>query len=611
MYFDLGKSLQTDGQFRHRYLELVEQYEQSERTGQPERSKQVFIDLCKLCHYNFGFLVPYYFPRYPDSKPLNLSARPFSYALFDFGVGTYTTIRASRQTGKSTSLGAEMIISSDILPKLRTLYIVPHAEHLKTFANRMREMERANRFYRPSPHFRQNLTYKEYPNGSIIEMARVLTDAGAIRGKTTDRLKYDEAQHFDPTLEPEIDQTIKVSKIKSRHYAGTSLTTDTFLEANWLESSQGTWVYPCGCGKTINFGIHSKDETILDIIKPQGPTCPKCSRLIQVSRGFYEHANLAALDNGRPGFHVPQLIIPDMVNDTIQWRDIYDAFMRYDLKKFLQEVLGIPTEEAERELTEQHLRDICVLTETPAQLQQMARKGFYKWVISGMDWGGSDYQPEHKTKLSYTVHAIIGVRHDFTFDIIHMRQYSGMAYDDIIGNIIHDHLQCGGNAIASDFGGGTLYNYKLRESSKVNPARHVVFGYTGPMSAPIATPAGPHMVNQFSLNKTESISSLYELIKTRRLRCYSWEHSARMLLQFLNLMRVPTENAQGAGGFKYRRHGSKADDALHAVNFATTFARILIEEPLIQDRGLRNYLQAFKMAAVGAGRGGKLVLVSG
>ena len=192
-----------------------------------------------------------------------------------------------------------------------------------------------------------------------------------------------------------------------------------------------------------------------------------------------------------------------------------------------------------------------------------------------------------------------------------MRQYSGMAYDPIIGNIIHDHVSYGGNAIASDFGGGTLYNYKLRESAQLNPARHVVFGYTGPNSAPIATPAGPHMLNQFSLNKTESISALYDIIKTLRIRCYNWEQSSRLLLQFLNLLRVPSENANGAGMFKYRRHGSKPDDTLHAVNFAVTFARMLIEEPLIQDRGLRAYLQTFRAGGGGGGRPGKIHLVSG
>ena len=609
-YFDLGYSLQTDGAFRHKYLTMVQNYEKEEAAGRTERANQLFQDLCALCHYNFGFLVPYYFPRYPENKPLSLAARPFSWALFDFGVGTCTTIRASRQTGKSTTIGAEMLISSNILPNLSTLYIVPHSDHLKTFATRLKELERANRFYTPTPNLRQNLTLKEYPNGSKIEMVRVLTDAGPIRGRTVSRTIYDEAQSFDPNLEPEIDQTMKASTIKAKKIAGTSLTTDTFLEAYWAESSQATWHYKCGCGKEIDFGKHQKDDTILDTITPRGVACPKCSRLIRVEQGHYVHAYPAALEMGRTGYHVPQLIIPDLIYDPMQWMDIYNTYQRYDLKNFLQEVLGIPTEEAERELTEQHMRDICILTESQEQLRQSALRGFYKWVISGMDWGGSDYQPEHGTKLSYTVHGIIGVRHDNKFDILHMRQYSGMAYDDIIGNIIHDHVSYGASAIASDFGGGTLYNYKLRESSKINPTRHVVFNYTGPNSAPIATPAGPHMLNQFSLNKTESISSLYDIIKTQRVRCYGWEQSSRMLLQFLNLLRVPTENSNGAGLFKYRRHGAKADDALHAINFAVTFARMLIEEPLVQDRGLCSYLQTFRMGGTGH-RPGKIHLVSG
>jgi len=41
---------------------------------------------------------------------------------------------------------------------------------------------------------------------------------------------------------------------------------------------------------------------------------------------------------------------------------------------------------------------------------------------------------------------------------------------------------------------------------KILPEQHVVFGYVGPTSALISEPKGDHMFNQWSLNKTESIS---------------------------------------------------------------------------------------------------------
>jgi hypothetical protein len=50
----------------------------------------------------------------------------------------------------------------------------------------------------------------------------------------------------------------------------------------------------------------------------------------------------------------------------------------------------------------------------------------YRYVVSGMDWGGSDYNPAIKTKLSYTVHAILGVRTDGIMEGLHFKRYSGL-----------------------------------------------------------------------------------------------------------------------------------------------------------------------------------------
>jgi hypothetical protein len=42
-------------------------------------------------------------------------------------------------------------------------------------------------------------------------------------------------------------------------------------------------------------------------------------------------------------------------------------------------------------------------------------------------------------------------------DILHIRRYSGMYYDDIVGDIIRNHNAYGSRAIASDFGVGAYY----------------------------------------------------------------------------------------------------------------------------------------------------------
>jgi hypothetical protein len=611
IYLDIHEELQTCSPFARSLEDKIQRIESLEHAVgkyphmQADLGKAI-IDILRTCDYNAGLLVPFYFPKYPKEKPLSLFDRPYSFAIFNFQIGGFTVIRASRQIGKSTTIGAREKILCDIIPGFRSLYIAPHQENVDTYANRLREMERAFRFPTSHPHYRQNLCYKEFTNGSVMELIRILSNANDARGKTADSLVFDEYQHFDDSLMPEVVQTQKASDMPSTIFAGTSLTVDTALEARWLQSSQGTWHLRCGCGNEIDCG---NAESIIPCIQPEGLTCAECSRIMDVTRGHFVHQYPELLKAGWIGLHVPQIIIPEYANNLRKWSEIYEAFTNFELKKFLEEILGIATEEGAREVTVENLQAMCCLPDSMQVLQDRASKHHYKWVVSGCDWGGSDYIPTFQQKISTTVHVMLGVREDGDIDIIHFRRYTGMGYREIANHIVADHVRFGGGPIATDFGVGAAYNMLLREHPKIVADRHLIFNYVGPTSALLAPPAKEGWFNQYSLNRTESITSLYEAVKrTRkyevnsdgkkvvktsanpRIRCYAWEQASPFLMDFLNLVRAPTESALGVTSFKYRRHGSKPDDALHAVNFAYALARVLLGEPIVEDRGLKQRL---------------------
>lgn len=400
-------------------------------------------------------------------------------------------------------------------------------------------------------------------------------------------------QLLDPDFLPDIEQCQKASRMPTTIYAGTSTTTDSLLETKFLESSQAAWLIraPGYHSNSVGQGwLNCSDkEDILKAIQPQGLTNPASGKVIDVTDGRFVHQIQSNFEQGYLGFHIPQIIIPDYANIPQKWMEIWNAFQSYDIKKFLQEILGIPTEEGMREITTQDLKNICVLPETPETLKSLSHPSQrrYKYTVSGCDWGGSDYNPATKTKVSYTVHAILGICWDGSIEIIHIRQYSGMDYRSISNQICEDHKAYNCIGIASDFGVGAAYNMLLRENPIIRPERHFIFGYVGPQSALIKAPSsGPGWFNQYSLNRTESITSLYQAIKSRRFRCYSWELAQERLLELLNLYRVPTETVGGNSGFRYQRHGSKADDTLHAINFAFCLARIILNEPILEDPAL-------------------------
>jgi len=591
MYIDINWEARTNGRFRHKLETLIGEIAKLEGVGSPaaeERVKQMTVDIYRLCHYNPGFLVPYFFPQFhptvPQPTPLTLQDRPYAFAIFYFQIGGFIVFRASRQIGKSTSIAARQLVNAHIIHKYKSLYITPHQEFLNTYANRLRDMEREFRFTRSNPDLRSNLKYKEHDNGSTITLVKCLTDSAEARSKTADELLYDEYQLLDPELEPDIEQTQKASHMPSTVYAGTSTTIGSPLETRYQESSKATWHIKSPNGKDwINCG---DEEEVLSIIQPGGPTCPHTGRLLDVTQGTFVHENQRAMLDNQIGFHIPQVIIPDYAHDIVKWREIYRVFKKYDHKKFLQEVLGIPTEEGSREITEGDLRRMCALPESSETLKKKAKSHYYRHIISGCDWGGSDYNPANKTKASYTVHVIIGITQDWKIHILHMYQYSGMDYRSITEDIMLNHAEFMGNAMGADYGVGGAYNMLTRESKKINVKRHLIFQYTGPNTAPISKPSESALFNHWLLNRTESITELFRAIKEGEILCFPWEEAEDRLMELLNMFRIPSETQAGATGFRYQKHGAKPDDTLHALNFAYAIARLYMKHPIMHDREL-------------------------
>ena len=403
-------------------------------------------------------------------------------------------------------------------------------------------------------------------------------------------------QSLDPEHVEDILYTLTDSQMPTKIFAGTALSIDTLLEAKWQESSMGMWHVRAMDGKNW-LNMYDKDVLYKVCSNPQGPTCPYTGKLLKVTDGCFVHAYEDRYKDGRIGLHIPQCIIPDLAYNPIKWGAIYDKVKNTDFKKVLQECFGIAIAEGSREITSQDLQRMCVLPDTPEQLKQKCKDGFYRVVISGCDWGGSDYNPSTKTKTSYTVHCIIGLAPDNHIDILHYKRYSGMMYNEIAAHIIEDHNAYHGTALASDFGVGLAYNMELRKYIPVD--RHFIIGYVGPKAAAVSVPKDAHLDNQLSVNRTEALTNVFrdaKCLAPQKICCRNWTEMKPFLEDWLNMFRVPTEDNTGRSTFKYIRAATKADDALHAFTFAYVLMKIFMGESLIHDPQLEQKIQAIMTA---------------
>lgn len=485
----------------------------------------------------------------------------------------------------STTFCARQMSYAHIIPGYKSLYVVPHFDHLKTYAARFQDMESLWRV-----HLGAQRVYKKQYGLSSIEMLHCGESAKAVRGKTVDEVLIDEAQNMDPDIIGEILFTQTTSKMPSTIFAGTALSVDTLLESKWQDSSFGVWHVRAGDGKTW-LNMYDSDTLFKVCSNPQGPTCPITGKLLDMTDGCFVHGDRLALAQGRVGLHVPQCIIPDMYKDPVQWMKIYNHVMRDDPKKTMQECFGIAVAAGTREITERDLMRLCDLKESEEELVERCAKGYYRLIVSGCDWGGSDYNPIAKTKTSYTVHCIIGVRPDDAVDILHYKRYAGMDYENIAGSILHDHKKFHAHLMASDFGVGMAYNMLMRKAIPYD--KHFIMTYVGPQAAPLSEPKNSHLPNQLSLNKTEAVTAVFSAVKTltpQRIHARSWEYTKDYLSDWLNMYRAPSDTDTGTK-FRYIRVSNKADDALHAFAFAYVLLRFFIGDPIVKDPTLEKRLR--------------------
>lgn len=589
-YLDLDYKVRTDGEFRDKIFKFGQELDVLQRKSKQsakflEQFNQRLRDFVVFCNFNLVFLTGFYFPRYPKDKPLLFSDYAFSMQLLAIHFGSYTCIKGSRQISKSTTFGVRQLLLARVFPGWRSLYLCPRRQQLETYQNRLLDLERAQIDYNPKPALRSNLRLKEFSNGSRIELAYILNTDANIRSRSCDEIILDEAMDFDADLETNVKMVQSASVTPVTTYAGTSLTTDTFLEKKFNESSMASWVMTCPNGHE---NIPLLEHGVLDMIQKIGPCCTKCGKLLDVRRGRFLHADMKAFNEERYGYHIPQLIVPAVVNNPMRWAEIWDLKNRIgNERKFKQEVLGIATEEGEREITRKQLQDICILGDNLNLLQERAAKRQYQYVVSGCDWGGSDYQPMSNMKVSTTVHVIMGITATGMFDILRIDRYTGMNYDSIIQYISANHLKYAGTAMGCDTGVGAVYNSKLRET--IPPEKHLMFTYVGPTTALISEPKAVHIYNTWSLNKTESLSFTFDAIRAKRIRCFDWRLAGEYLEDCLNMYRAPGEKSGAAGTntFLYRASASKPNDTLQAMNYAYMLGKILLGEPMFADNSVR------------------------
>jgi hypothetical protein len=512
---------------------------------------------------------------------LRMKGRPFTLErhfpmepMFTTKPSEETVLKCGRQVGKSTTLGAQGIIWSSMLPFFNSLYVCPRFEQTRRFSSSIVKPLLAQ-----SPLARimvnsnsdQSVMQKSFTNGSTQYFSFAFLDCERIRGLASDCIQYDEAQDIDPDFFPIIDEVLAASDYNRRQYSGTPKHNDNVLQVKWEMSSQGEWAIKCtGCG---HWNICSAAEDLVKMVQKHGPACSKCSTLLDPATGHWEHA-YAEKRLTFSGYHIPQVILPrhyapnPLTGSMKRWADLVYAKEHSSKQNFYNEKLGESCDERVGLVTKEDLRRASTLAWPNLYTEGVRRTKRYLNIVMGVDWGGGG-----ESDISYTTISIIGFRHDNKAELIYGERLSNVIdYTDETKIILKYFRDFNCDILAHDnAGSGSVRETLLLQAgfpaNKLFPAWYTHKASTSPMVSS-HPPADDRPRWYYSVDKARSLVLLCQLIKSGYIAFPKFDTWSDLADDFCALVEDKRDSRGGADVYIITRKATHGDDFAHSTNFA-------------------------------------------
>lgn len=354
---------------------------------------------------------------------------------FDIEVeGTHNFILDNICVHNSMSLSRSEIFNLLSIPEFQLLYVAPLQEQTRRYSDLY-----INEAIQSCPLAQQLQSksmsgvlsdakiisatgHKSFANGSGIQLTYAKTSADRARGIMADLIDFDEIQDQSGDALPIIQESLTSSNYGCSRYTGTAKVVENLIEAKWQKSSMCEWVMKCsGCGY---HNIPTIDGKVLNMIQADGMHCCHCGKKLNVREGQWIAAYPDRMNSFR-GYHIPQVVLPFIVENRNNWDKLLHKLMNGVLATFIQENLGISYSVGQRLLTQADIvRQSCL----PDMKYLQDNLDRYTYTVAGIDWGGAELQ-------SFTVITVIGIRPDGRIDVLWAKRYRGFDPDEQLTDI--------------------------------------------------------------------------------------------------------------------------------------------------------------------------------
>lgn len=507
-------------------------------------------------------------------KPFSLENHPQFKPMYDNEYVHDTLFICGRQLGKSLNLSRSSVLDMLSIPNLQMLYVAPLQQQTQRYSilylnEAIQSCELARQLQvnelegvLSESRIVQSVSHQSFANGSGIQLTYAKTSSDRARGIYADEIQFDEIQDQLVDNIPIISESLTASKWGVRRFTGTAKTADNTIESLWQQSAQCEWAMRCNSCTTWNFP--NEDGKVLDMIQADGVHCVHCGARLNVREGEWVPAYADRMQDFR-GYHIPQIVIPAIVDDPNNWDKIVRKVLRLPLSLVMTEVLGISYSIGARVITQADIDRQSTLPSVEA-LQQRLKQ--YVLTVSGVDWGGAE-------QASFTVHTIIGIRSDGKIDVLWARRYVGFNPDEMLTEIAKAHKFYKCAMMAADYGMGFDKNVMLQQRFNIPIIQIMLVRQNRLLS--YSPTLGQH---RWTVDKTTALEILFLAIKYGRIH---FPPQSEFKIYTDDLL-SPYEEVTESGGLAYRhflRNPNRPDDFCMALDFACMLAMRLVNSTMV------------------------------
>ena len=490
-------------------------------------------------------------------------------------------LKFGRQTHKSTTIGYKISLPCLKYDNFHSLYVAPTGTQMSVFST-----DKLDGALNGSPvvkdHFfntktKNQISYKEFTNGSKIYLRSAFHTADSIRGISADQMCIDEVQDMVSDHLSVIESCMNHSLAKweglqkripnlpmhlfsSKIYAGTPKTIENTMERFWDKSTQNEWIIKCrnsGCEKYNYINENNIGDTCM--------ICNKCGKPIH-----YENGQWISMSPGAfiESYRLPQIVCNwiNNKNNPQCWKiNVINARATYTTEKFFNEILALPYASARHPLSVPEMMACCqqydMIKEDDVDTSPLIKQA--GMLTAGIDWGKGDLLSAGTSFSMLTIGGFIRGR----FKTLFMKRYMGRECEPIgqVNDMLRIIRKFKVNLTIADTGDGRTSNAMMVEG--LGAMKFAELFEHGTMKQKIKW---DKTTGHYTINRTRVITDIMMEIKRAQVDFFKHEQFKDFQHDFTGIYTEYSERTR-----QMIMDHATPDDAFHSYMFSRIAMSIL------------------------------------